>query len=483
MSEIGLGTRIGAYRVLALIGQGGMGTVYRAEHVQSGAPVALKLLSDSLAASEPFRRRFEREARYARELDHPNVIPVEEVGDDGGRMYMVMPEVRGADLKMLLTLDGPLEAARAIAVLAPIADALDALHERGILHRDIKPGNVIVASGEGPEPAGTAYLTDFGLGKDQTRDSGPLTAVGEFVGTFQYASPEQVLGQELDHRVDIYALGCLLYECLTGRPPFARPNAVDVLDAHLEDPPPAVTAARPELPAAIDAVVARAMAKDRADRFETASETIEAGRTALGVADAVVQTGAQAAAPAPERPGEAARSGEPDPAAPGAPGALRLRAVTGNAAGAEILVTDELVIGRESEGAGRLAGDAEISRRHARVWRSNVGFMVVDLGSTNGTLVGGRAIVEPRLLVAGDELELGGTKLVVEAAAPSTGGSPAETIAAVAGEAADAPVPRLVLRLEVDFGARRGLVRVGEGGAPLEIAKRADRWVVEPSDT
>lgn len=478
MTEIGLGTQVGTYRVLALIGQGGMGTVYRAEHVSTGAQVALKVLSDSLAASEPFRRRFVREARYARELDHPNVVRVDEVGDDAGCMYMVMPEVRGADLKMLLTLDGPLDPTRAIAILAPIADALDALHERGILHRDIKPGNVIVASGEGPERAGTAYLTDFGLGKDPTRDSGALTAVGEFVGTFQYAAPEQVVGGELDHRVDIYALGCLLYEALTGAPPFTRERAVDVLDAHLEDAPPKVTEMRPDLPAKVDAVVARAMAKQREDRFDTATETVEAARSALGVPRQVVEGGPPAGA----KGGPIAHRDMPQPeptpttgASP--PGALRLRAVSGNCAGSEILVTDELVIGRESEGEGRLEGDPQISRRHARIWRTGVGFMVVDLGSTNGTLVGGQVITEPRLLVAGDRLEIGDTELVVETAAAA---APTPTTAAPGSEAAGAP--KVSLRLEIDFGGRRARLALDGCETPLRIDERSGRWSLEPPD-
>ena len=283
MSEIGLGSRIGGYRVLALIGQGGMGTVYRAERVDSGEQVALKLLGESLAGSPEFRRRFVREARYARELDHPNVVSVREVGEDGAHMYMVMPEVIGNDLNTLLALEGPIEAASLLRVLDEVASALDALHGRGIIHRDVKPANVIVASGQGPQPAGRAYLTDFGLGKDPSHDSAALTAVGEFVGTFKYVAPEQVLGRELDHRVDVYSLGCLLYECLTGLAPFPHEREVEVLDAHLEDPPPKPSESRPGLPEEIDGVVARAMAKDPGERYGSAGELAAAARAALGV--------------------------------------------------------------------------------------------------------------------------------------------------------------------------------------------------------
>lgn len=457
MSDIGLGTRVGEYRVVALIGQGGMGTVYRAEHGTTGRQVALKVLSESLAASEPFRRRFVREARYARELDHPNIVRVEEVADDAGLMYMVMPEVQGTDLKMLLALDGPLEALRAVAILTPIAGALDALHERGILHRDIKPGNVIVASGAGSEPAGTAYLTDFGLGKDPNRDSGPLTAVGEFVGTFQYAAPEQVLGQGLDRRVDIYSLGCVLYECLTGQPPFTRERAVDVLDAHLEDPPPKVTPLRPELSPEIDSVVERALAKDPAERYATAAEMMDAAGTALGVA--LEPAGATPGDRQNVNVGEAA--GEP-------PAGLRLRIREGNDPGTGILVDDELVIGRASSGDGGLAGDPQISRRHARIWRSTAGFMVEDLGSRNGTRVGDQPITQPRLLVAGDVIEVGGTLLIVEGA--------------IAGSAFTEPARTLSVRLEIDFDSRETRVALGRGGTTVRVFERDRRWTVEPSE-
>jgi pSer/pThr/pTyr-binding forkhead associated (FHA) protein len=401
LEELGLGSQVGDYRIVALIGQGGMGTVYRAEHVSSGNRVALKVLSDELAMSEDFRRRFRREARYARELDHPNVIHVSEVGDDRGRMYMVMPEIVGEDLLTLLSLEGPLDAQRALAILSPVADALDALHGRGIIHRDVKPANVIVASGAGPQPQGRAYLTDFGLGKDPDRDSAPLTVAGQFVGTYHHAAPEQVLGRELDYRVDIYSLGCTLYQALTGSPPFVRESRVEVLDAHIEDPPPNVTASRPELPTAIDDVILRAMAKNPNERYGAAMDLIDAARAALGV----------------EKPATAPGDARPEK--------LHLRVTAGAALGTEIHVTDELVIGRHSEGAGNLAGDAEISRRHARIWRAEDAFMIEDLGSTNGTSVSGTTIDLPHALAEGDTIELGGSTLVVEAVSAAQNGEAA----------------------------------------------------------
>jgi pSer/pThr/pTyr-binding forkhead associated (FHA) protein/predicted Ser/Thr protein kinase len=451
VTEIGLGTQLGEYRVTALIGQGGMGTLYRAEHVLGGGEVALKVLSETLSGSADFRRRFTREARYAQELDHPNVVPVLEIDEDGGYMFLVMPEIRGTDLKMMLALEGPIEPGRLLGILEPVAGALDALHEHGIIHRDVKPGNVLVASGEGGEPTGKAYLTDFGLSKDPTRDSRALTAVGEFVGTYQYVAPEQVLGREFDQRVDIYSLGCVLYECLTGGPPFSYDDDVKLLDAHVEDPPPKVTSARPDLPEAIDQIVAKAMAKEPGDRYASAMEMVDAARSAFG-------------------------DGE---GGGGPPAGLRLLVTAGPGLGAEIDVDEELVIGRHSTGAGQLSGDVEISRRHARIWRSEAGYMVEDLGSTNGTIVSGKAIDAPHALTRGDVIEVGATTLLVDAV---LAGQPTETRPPEATPAAvDVPGGRVSLHLEVDFEAREATVKVGDDGPELRLVERDGRWDVEPA--
>ena len=365
-------------------------------------------------------------------------------------MYLVMPEIAGTDLKILLALEGPLEPWRAVALLSEVAGALDALNARGILHRDIKPGNVIVVPGEGPTAAGRAYLTDFGLGKDPTRDSAPLTAIGEFVGTFQYVAPEQVLAKGIDHRVDLYSLGCVLYECLTGRPPFAYEREVEVLDAHVEEPPPKVTESRPGLPAEIDEVVARAMAKDPGDRYASAMDMVDAARSALGDG---------------ERPPEPASAGGP-------PGELRLRVTAGRQIAAEIRVTDEFVIGRHSTEEGKLAGDVEISRRHCRIWRGEASYMIEDLGSTNGTVVSGQKIESRRPLTKGDVVEVGGTKLLVETIAGSSDTVEQPSAATGAG--------RVAVNLEIDFDAREASVSVGEGPA-VRLVERGGRWTVEPT--
>src|SRR5215210_445193 len=273
--EIGVGSEIGGYRVTGLIGQGGMGVVYLAESA-SGEQVALKVLLPEIAQQEEFRRRFVRESRYATALNHPNIVPVHEVGQAGGILYLATDYVLGRDLKMLLALEGRLEPERSLALLSQVGAALDALHASGIYHRDVKPGNVIVASGEGPEEPDHCYLTDFGLSKHPTQDSKALTGAGAFVGTYHYTAPEQILGNEVDHRADIYSLGCLLYECLTTEPPFRRERETDVLHAHIEEPPPKPSEARDGLPLELDEVIAKAMAKDPEERHATCVELIEA---------------------------------------------------------------------------------------------------------------------------------------------------------------------------------------------------------------
>src|SRR4051812_39552487 len=478
--EISAGTEIGGYRIVNLLGQGGMGVVYLADNVRSGQRVALKLLTPDLARSSGFRERFVREAGYASSLRHPNVLEVYDAGEQDGVLYIAMQYVEGEDLKALLSREGRLDARRAVGILGQVASALDAAHSTGVLHRDIKPGNVMIAAGQ-PEHC---YLTDFGLSKNPSADSIALTAQGEFVGTIDYTAPELVLGKDADSRLDVYSLGCLFYECLAGQPPFPKERDVEVLYAHIQDPPPRVSAVRPDLPPALDDVIVKAMAKKPEDRFPTCSAFIDAARTIVGepapapgppppppvgvpvppasaggppppppppgpapVAEPPPPPGAVAgprdATPAPQRrvspPGAATDAPPPhdadaDTDAP--PKAVALRVTDGPAAGSVLTVTDdELLIGRQAPGPGKLGNDIEISRRHARVVReSNGQFLIEDLGSTNGTYVNGERIVGAQVLNAGDVLEMGDTKLTVEALdAPSEkvispgGGPPAVT--------------------------------------------------------
>jgi YVTN family beta-propeller protein len=273
--RIEVGHEVAGYRLDELAGRGGMGEVYRAYDTRLDRNVALKLLAPRYADDESFRDRLLRESRLAASLDHPNVVPVYDAGDAEGRFYIAMRYVEGTDLRALLRGDGPLEPARAVEIAAQVAGALDAAHERGLVHRDVKPSNVLV------DGRGHCYLADFGL-TQSISDRGVATD-GHLLGTLDYVAPEQVRGEEVDGRADVYALGCLLFECLTGDVPFRRQSDVATIYAHLEDEPPRATDRRPELPAAVDTVLARAMAKDRADRPATCGDVVVELREALGL--------------------------------------------------------------------------------------------------------------------------------------------------------------------------------------------------------
>ena len=272
-----LGTRLGSYRVDELIGRGGMGEVYRAFDLRLERPVALKLLTAALSDDERFRERMLRESRLAAGLDHPNVIPVYEAGEDSGRLFIAMRYVDGADLKAVLRRHGQLPPERLVRLVTPIADALDAAHARGLVHRDVKPSNVLV---DDPGGRDHPYLADFGLTQSAAH-RGP--ADGGLMGTIDYVAPEQVRGEQVDGRADQYALACLLFECLTGALPFQRGSDLETLFAHLEEPPPRASERGSDLPAELDEVLAKGMAKEPADRYETCAELVEAASTALGL--------------------------------------------------------------------------------------------------------------------------------------------------------------------------------------------------------
>ena len=272
-----LGTRLGSYRVDDLVGRGGMGEVYRAFDLRLERPVALKLLTAALSEDERFRERMLRESRLAAALDHPNVVPVYEAGEDADRLFIAMRYVDGVDLKALLRTHGYLDPARAVKLVGPLADALDAAHGRGLVHRDVKPSNVLIDDPGGREHP---YLADFGLTQSAAH-RGP--ADGGLMGTIDYVAPEQVRGEQVDGRADQYALACLIFECLTGTLPFQHKTDLETVFAHLEEPPPAASSHRSELPSGIDEVLARGMAKDPSERFGSCSELVAAAGAALGV--------------------------------------------------------------------------------------------------------------------------------------------------------------------------------------------------------
>ena len=278
-TDLRIGSHIGGYAVESLLGRGGMSAVYLAEDPKLGRKVALKVMSEELAENDAFRTRFVREAQMAANLEHPSIVPVYDAGDSDGVLYLAMRVIRGTDLRRVITEGGPMDPERAITLLRQVASALDAAHRAGLVHRDVKPANVLL-SREGDDEH--AYLTDFGLTKHVSSRSG-LTKTGTFMGTIDYVAPEQIRGNEVDGTTDLYSLGCVLYECLTSEVPFPKDQDVAILFAHLEDDRPKVTDHRADLPPEIDEVVAKAMARSPEDRFDTCLGFIAAAREALGV--------------------------------------------------------------------------------------------------------------------------------------------------------------------------------------------------------
>jgi hypothetical protein len=278
--DLRIGAELVGHRIEGVLGRGGMGVVYKAEHLGLGRKVALKVLAPGLADSEAFRTRFVRESRVLAAMEHPNIIPIYEAGEADGILYISTRYVKGPDLCGLIEQEGWLEPQRTLAIGSQVADALDAAHLGGVIHRDVKPANILVASGWGTSATDHCYLCDFGLIK-QFDSEYDLTLTGQFVGSIPYVAPEQIEGRPQDGRADVYALACVLFQCLTGVVPFDRENDVAVVYAHLQDPPPSLSALRPSLPAGLDSVFAKAMAKSREERFATCTELVEAARMAL----------------------------------------------------------------------------------------------------------------------------------------------------------------------------------------------------------
>src|SRR3954471_4050012 len=304
-AAIKIGTIFAGYRIGGVLGRGGMGVVYLAEQPDLGRRVAIKVIAPALASDPDYLARFKRESRLAAAIEHPNAIPIYEAGvADEDMPYLVMRYVEGEDLSTLLRREGKLEVRRAAAIVDQIAGALDEAHARGLVHRDVKPANVIVESRRGTEHA---YLTDFGLTREIDASSG-VTATGRWVGTIDYASPEQIKGRPVDARCDVYALGCVLFTTLTGRLPFERSEDVAKLYAHVSEPPPAPSSVVDGVPKDLDRAVTRAMAKDPDFRFPSAGDF---GRAAMAAA-----TGVEVAEPEHTvATGEAAPATEPSPGA------------------------------------------------------------------------------------------------------------------------------------------------------------------------
>ncbi|WP_329213499.1 serine/threonine protein kinase [Streptomyces sp. NBC_01485] len=263
-----IGRQVAGYRIEREIGRGGMAVVYRARDLRLDRTVALKLLAPELARNDTFRKRFTHESRVAAAIDHPHIVPVFEADETDGVLYIAMRYVDGSDLRQLLDREGPLPLPTAVRIAAQVASALDAAHEHGLVHRDVKPGNILVSRGTDSDHPEHVYLTDFGLTKKSLSLTG-FTTVGQFVGTLDYVAPEQISGRPVDGRCDVYGFACVVYECLAGRPPFLRDDDMALLWAHQNADPTPLTEVRPDLPPYLDAVFARALAKNPEARHPT----------------------------------------------------------------------------------------------------------------------------------------------------------------------------------------------------------------------
>ena len=292
MGDMPPGGVFAGHRIEAVAGRGGMGVVYRARQLSLDRVVALKVIAPTLIADDAIRRRFLRESRVAASIDHPHVIPIYYTGEEDGVAYIAMRHVAGDDLRTLVRRTGPLDPERAARIAVQVAAALDAAHASGLVHRDVKPANVLLGQGD------HAYLTDFGLTKHVLSEAG-ATKPGHWVGTLDFIAPEQIRGERVDARADVYALGCVLFYMLAGRPPFTLESDEARMWAHLTERPPAVSEVKPGVPEGFDDVIARALAKDPAQRFQSAGDL---GRAAAAAAsggrvagrDTVVATGAAA---------------------------------------------------------------------------------------------------------------------------------------------------------------------------------------------
>lgn len=367
-----------------------MGVVWLAEEVDGQRRAALKVLPTDLAHNEEIRERFLREAKYAEHVKHPNIAEVYGAGEENGNLWLAMRYLEGTDLAAIIRRGGPMQPGRAMAIVRQAAAALDEAHEGGLLHRDIKPANIMLAASNGVD---TAFVIDFGLGKAPQTDEQGLTKPGQFVGTIDYTAPEQITQQQaLDGKVDQYSLGCLLYEMLTGEVPFPKKRDVEVIMAHVSEPPPKAGEKRHGLPPAIDDVIAKAMAKDPSGRYENCTAFFEAASEALApVLDKELAT----------------PDGAPPPAGSDT---VFLLFESGDEKGRVVEVTgNEFVIGRD-EAADLQILDTRASRRHASLKVLPGGNAELrDMGSSNGTLVNG-APVKSAVLSGNERVRVGDTE-------------------------------------------------------------------------
>jgi serine/threonine protein kinase len=277
-----VGAEFAGYRLESVIARGGMSTVFLSESLRLARKVAVKVLAQDLADEDTFRERFVRESLIAASLDHPNVIPIYDAGEFEGLLYIAMRYVQGPQLKTIVQSSGPLSPERLLPIMSQVGGALDAAHARGLIHRDVKPGNILVDALGGQQPSDHIYLCDFGLTKQASSHSG-LTQTGQFMGTIDYIAPEQIEGRDVDARTDIYSFGCVLYECLTGTVPFKKSTEAAVLWAHIQEHPIPVTQRNPDLPTEIDLLIAKALDKTPDARYQSCADLVVALRSVFGV--------------------------------------------------------------------------------------------------------------------------------------------------------------------------------------------------------
>lgn len=303
-----VGSPFGDYTIESIIAEGGMGVVYAARDARLNRRVALKLLRDEFAADDDFRARFIGESQAAAAIDHPNILPIYEAGEHDGTLFIASQLVDGSDLKVLLEREGVLSSERALAILGQVAAALDAAHAAGLVHRDVKPANALVV----PEVShgDHAYLVDFGIAKRYSGGTDGRTRIDGFIGTPEYAAPEQINGAAVDARTDVYALSLVLYECVVGGTPFPRDTSVAILSAHLNDEPPVPSSKRTGISHELDAAILRGLQKNPRHRHQTCRALISAARTAPGTTSASEVTSVRRA-PRPRPP-----AAPPPPPAP-----------------------------------------------------------------------------------------------------------------------------------------------------------------------
>jgi serine/threonine protein kinase len=434
------GSRVAGYVLERLVGVGGMAAVYQARDERLGRVVALKLL----AGDEEVRTRFVREARAVAAVDHPHIIPVYAAGESDGMQFIAMRFVPGETLYGVIRVSGALSPRRAAGFVSPVASALDAAHAAGLVHRDVKPGNILVdARRGGPEHP---YLTDFGIARAMLSSAGTLSVAGQFLGTPDYAAPEQINGQPVDGRADQYALACVAFEMLAGTVPFKRELPIAVLYAHLSTTPPLLNAIRPDLSPAVGEVLIRGMAKSPDDRYDSCADFADALRDALGLdpydpsravptpTAPMTMLEASSASSAPSVPSvpltwtavvtadrdyydSVSAVNDQDSASISFPGAVPERRIP--------LSGTEIRIGRRSVSKGiepeiDLIGpprDPGVSRLHAKLIPAPDGtWTVVDLGTENGITVNGRDVPsgDSVPLRPGDRIHLGAwTKITI----------------------------------------------------------------------